>query len=42
MPMQPCSTDAQLGIFIHYGIYSVDSVPESCSLYTGSSPTSST
>ncbi|MDD9375815.1 alpha-L-fucosidase [Streptomyces sp. ZAF1911] len=35
MPMQPWFTEAKLGIFVHYGIYSVDGVPESWSLYTG-------
>ncbi|MFD3562976.1 alpha-L-fucosidase [Streptomyces sp. NPDC058686] len=35
MPMQPWFSDAKLGIFIHYGIYAVDGVPESWSFYTG-------
>ncbi|MFF1357300.1 alpha-L-fucosidase [Streptomyces sp. NPDC058297] len=35
MPMQPWFPDAKLGIFIHYGIYAVDGVPESWSFYTG-------
>ncbi|MBD0739768.1 alpha-L-fucosidase [Streptomyces sp. CBMA29] len=35
MPMQPWFADAKLGIFIHYGIYAVDGVPESWSFYTG-------
>lgn len=38
MPMQPWFTDAKLGIFVHYGIYSVDGVPESWSLYSGEVP----
>ncbi|MGW2202496.1 alpha-L-fucosidase [Streptomyces sp. NPDC001774] len=35
MPMQPWFHDAKLGIFLHYGIYAVDGVPESWSFYTG-------
>ncbi|WP_253799748.1 alpha-L-fucosidase [Kitasatospora paracochleata] len=35
MPMQPWFTDAKLGIFIHYGIYAVDGVPESWAFYSG-------
>ncbi|MFD9522227.1 alpha-L-fucosidase [Streptomyces sp. NPDC059979] len=35
MPMQPWFRDAKLGIFVHYGIYSVEGVPESWSLYSG-------
>ncbi|MEU8485961.1 alpha-L-fucosidase [Streptomyces sp. NPDC048641] len=35
MPMQPWFSDAKLGIFLHYGIYAVDGVPESWSFYTG-------
>ena len=35
MTMQPWFPDAKLGIFIHYGIYAVDGVPESWSLFTG-------
>ncbi|NUT03397.1 MAG: alpha-L-fucosidase [Hamadaea sp.] len=35
MPMQPWFPDAKLGIFIHYGIYAVDGVPESWAMYTG-------
>ncbi|SFE10015.1 alpha-L-fucosidase [Actinacidiphila alni] len=35
MPMQPWFADAKLGIFVHYGIYAVDGVPESWSFYTG-------
>lgn len=35
MPMQPWFTDAKLGIFLHYGIYAVDGVAESWSLYSG-------
>lgn len=38
MPMQPWFTDAKLGIFIHYGIYAVDGVGESWSMYWGSVP----
>ncbi|MFB6980108.1 alpha-L-fucosidase [Streptomyces scopuliridis] len=38
MPMQPWFSDAKLGIFIHYGIYAVDGVPESWSFYTGQVP----
>jgi alpha-L-fucosidase len=38
--MQPWFPAAKLGIFIHYGIYAVDGVPESWSLYNGDvSPT---
>lgn len=35
MPMQPWFTDAKLGIFVHYGIYAVDGVPESWAFYDG-------
>lgn len=35
MPMQPWFSEAKLGIFIHYGIYAVDGVPESWAFYTG-------
>ena len=35
MPMQPWFPDAKLGVFLHYGIYAVDGVPESWSFYTG-------
>lgn len=35
MPMRPWFRDAKLGIFVHYGIYAVDGVPESWSFYTG-------
>ena len=35
MTMQPWFPDAKLGIFIHYGIYAVDGVPESWSLFSG-------
>lgn len=35
MPMQPWFPDAKLGIFLHYGIYAVDGVPESWSFYGG-------
>ncbi|MFE6038639.1 alpha-L-fucosidase [Streptomyces sp. NPDC056452] len=38
MPMQPWFSDAKLGIFIHYGIYAVDGVPESWSFYSGKIP----
>jgi alpha-L-fucosidase len=33
--MQPWFADAKLGIFVHYGIYAVDGVPESWSFYDG-------
>lgn len=33
--MQSWFPDAKLGIFIHYGIYAVDGVPESWSMYNG-------
>ena len=36
--MQPWFRDAKLGIFVHYGIYAVDGVPESWSFYTGQVP----
>lgn len=35
MPMQPWFRDAKLGIFVHWGVYAVDRVPESWSFYTG-------
>ncbi|MFI6984072.1 alpha-L-fucosidase [Embleya sp. NPDC050154] len=35
MPMQPWFTDAKLGIFVHYGIYAVDGIPESWAMYDG-------
>ena len=35
MPMQPWFPDAKLGIFVHYGIYAVDGVPESWAFYLG-------
>jgi alpha-L-fucosidase len=35
MPMQPWFPDAKLGIFVHYGIYAVDGVPESWAFYMG-------
>jgi alpha-L-fucosidase len=35
MPMQPWFPDAKLGIFVHYGIYAVDGVPESWAFYGG-------
>ncbi|MFJ8885250.1 alpha-L-fucosidase [Streptomyces sp. NPDC102402] len=38
MPMQPWFPDAKLGIFLHYGIYAVDGVPESWSFYDGQVP----
>jgi alpha-L-fucosidase len=33
--MQPWFPDAKLGIFIHYGIYAVEGIPESWSLFSG-------
>ncbi|GAA4976022.1 alpha-L-fucosidase [Streptomyces hyderabadensis] len=33
MAMQPWFNEAKLGIFVHYGIYSVDGVPESWALF---------
>lgn len=33
MTMQPWFTEAKLGIFVHYGIYSVEGVPESWALF---------
>lgn len=36
--MQPWFPDAKLGIFIHYGIYAVDGVPESWSFWNGQVP----
>lgn len=36
--MQPWFSDAKLGIFLHYGIYAVDGVPESWSFYSGEVP----
>ncbi|MFF9016908.1 alpha-L-fucosidase [Streptomyces sp. NPDC014870] len=38
MPMQPWFPDAKLGIFLHYGIYAVDGVPESWAFYDGRVP----
>ena len=35
MTMQPWFPDAKLGIFVHYGIYAVDGVAESWSMYNG-------
>ena len=35
MTMQPWFTDAKLGIFLHWGIYAVDGIPESWSFYSG-------
>ena len=36
--MQPWFTDAKLGIFLHWGIYSVDGVAESWSFFHGQAP----
>lgn len=36
--MQPWFPDAKLGIFIHYGIYAVDGIPESWSFWSGQVP----
>lgn len=36
--MQPWFPDAKLGIFIHYGIYAVDGIPESWSFWGGQVP----
>lgn len=36
--MQPWFPDAKLGIFLHYGIYAVDGVPESWAFYNGDVP----
>ena len=33
--MQPWFPDAKLGIFIHYGIYAVEGIPESWSMFSG-------
>ncbi|WLW57466.1 alpha-L-fucosidase [Streptomyces sp. YU58] len=38
MPMQPWFRDAKLGVFVHYGVYAVDGVPESWSFYLGQVP----
>ncbi|GIH09174.1 glycosyl hydrolase [Rhizocola hellebori] len=38
MPMQPWFPSAKLGIFLHYGIYAVDGVPESWAFYNGDVP----
>nr|WP_329184319.1 alpha-L-fucosidase [Actinacidiphila glaucinigra] len=38
MPLQPWFADAKLGIFVHYGIYAVDGVPESWAFYNGDVP----
>ncbi|MEI7985674.1 MAG: alpha-L-fucosidase, partial [Armatimonadota bacterium] len=35
MMMQPWFPDAKLGIFIHYGIYAVEGIPESWSMFSG-------
>lgn len=36
--MQPWFTDGKLGIFLHWGIYSVDGVAESWSFFNGQVP----
>ncbi len=36
--MQSWFPDAKLGIFLHYGIYAVDGVPESWAFYNGDTP----
>ncbi|ANS63053.1 glycosyl hydrolase [Streptomyces lincolnensis] len=36
--MQPWFRDAKLGVFVHYGVYAVDGVPESWSFYLGQVP----
>ena len=38
MSMQQWFTEAKLGIFVHWGIYAVDGVPESWSFYDGIVP----
>ncbi|MFG3322646.1 alpha-L-fucosidase [Streptomyces sp. NPDC048171] len=38
MTMQSWFTEAKLGIFVHYGIYSVEGVPESWALFDGVMP----
>ncbi|MEY9956641.1 alpha-L-fucosidase [Streptacidiphilus sp. MAP5-52] len=38
MTLQPWFADAKLGIFLHWGIYAVDGVPESWSFYGGDIP----
>ncbi|MEV6103695.1 alpha-L-fucosidase [Streptomyces sp. NPDC051940] len=38
MPMQQWFRDAKLGIFVHWGVYAVDGVPESWAFYTGQVP----
>jgi alpha-L-fucosidase len=35
MTMQPWFADAKLGIFVHWGIYAVNGIPESWSFYDG-------
>ncbi|MFI6598481.1 alpha-L-fucosidase [Nonomuraea sp. NPDC050536] len=35
MTMQPWFPDAKLGIFVHWGIYAVNGIPESWSFYNG-------
>lgn len=38
MPMQPWFREAKLGVFLHYGVYAVDGVPESWAFYRGDVP----
>ncbi|MYY12099.1 alpha-L-fucosidase [Streptomyces sp. SID4919] len=38
MSTQPWFRDAKLGVFVHYGVYAVDSVAESWSFYDGEVP----
>ncbi|MGW1141081.1 alpha-L-fucosidase [Streptomyces zhihengii] len=38
MPLQPWFSDAKLGIFVHWGVYAVEGVPESWAFYTGRMP----
>ena len=35
MTIQPWFAGAKLGIFVHWGIYAVDGIPESWSFYNG-------
>ena len=35
MPLQQWFSEAKLGIFVHYGVYAVDGVPESWAFYHG-------
>lgn len=35
MAIQPWFGEAKLGIFIHYGIYAVNGIPESWALFNG-------